>query len=38
MGITARKVTHPDELKPVLAGALGAAVPYLVDVVVDASF
>jgi benzoylformate decarboxylase len=38
MGIAARKVIEPRELKPVLAEALDSAVPYLVDVVVDASF
>ena len=37
-GLAARKVTAPGELGPVLREALGSGVPYLVDVVVDASF
>jgi benzoylformate decarboxylase len=38
MGVAARKVTQPGELKSAFAEAIDSAVPYLVDVVVDASF
>jgi benzoylformate decarboxylase len=38
MGLQARAVTDPADLKPALAEALASGVPYLVDVVVDASF
>jgi benzoylformate decarboxylase len=38
MGIAARKVTQPGELRAAMAEAIGSGVPYLVDVVVDASF
>jgi benzoylformate decarboxylase len=38
MGIAARKVTEPAGLRPAFVEALDSGVPYLVDVVVDASF
>ncbi len=38
MGLAARKVTKPGELRQAMIEALESGVPYLVDVVVDASF
>jgi thiamine pyrophosphate-dependent acetolactate synthase large subunit-like protein len=38
MGIAARRVTEPGELKAALKEALGSGVPNLIDVVVDPSF
>jgi benzoylformate decarboxylase len=35
MGLAAARVTHPDELAPALAAALGAGGPYLLDVMVE---
>ena len=37
MGVTAQRVSSPDEIRPALDGAIANAGPVLLDVVVDGS-